>query len=312
MLPLLVIAGPTAVGKTFLGVELAARLNGEIISADSMQVYIGLDIGTAKPTRLEQTAQNGRQITHHLIDIVYPDQPFSVAEYQKLAQEVIKDICQRGKLPVLVGGTGLYIQAVVDSGRYQTPPTDPEIRKQLAQETKHLSPQELHNLVAQIDPISARKFHPNDRRRLLRALEVYRLTQRPVSAWEKTRGESPYRLKMFGLTAGRELLYQKINRRVDDMFRRGLVAEVEGLLKKGYPPDLPAMQGLGYAQVISYLKGCLTLDQARELTKRDTRHFAKRQYTWFKSDPRLNWLEVRDEQDLLAAAAAISKTWEDL
>lgn len=291
MLPLVVVVGPTAVGKSEMAVELALRLNGEIISADSMQVYKYFNIGTAKLTK---EAQKG--VPHHLIDILEPDEEFSVAQYQKLAREKIKEINAKGKLPFLVGGTGLYVQAVIDP--YQFPETQ-DIRE-LRNSFRKIwatdgGKEKLYQELQRVDPITASRIHPNDFRRISRALEVYYTTGTPISQFQKKKYESLYRLAMVGLNRKRHDLYKRIEKRVELMFQEGIVEETKAILARGYDPQLKPFQSLGYKQVIGYLNGEYDLNTAIELTKKATRNYAKRQLTWFRRDPRINWFMLDEE-----------------
>lgn len=290
MLPLVVIVGPTAVGKSEIAVELAQKLNGEIISADSMQVYKYFNIGTAKLTPEEQ-----KGVPHYFIDILEPDQEFSVALYQKVAREKIEEIIKRKKLPFLVGGTGLYIQAVIDP--YQFPETKgiQELRKRLQRIWTEGRGEELFQELQKIDPVTAKRIHPNDFRRISRALEVYYLTGTPISHFQQKRFDSPYKLAMIGLIRSRPDLYRRIENRVDLMFKKGIVEETKSILARGYDQHLKPFQSLGYKQVIGYLNGEYDLAAAIELTKKATRNYAKRQLTWFRRDPRIKWFMLDEE-----------------
>lgn len=286
--PLLVIVGPTASGKTDLGVELALRLDGEVVSADSMLVYQGMDIGTAKPTMEER-----RGIAHHMIDIIPPNTDFSVAQYQQQAEAVIADIHRRNKLPIMVGGTGLYVRAVIDQYDFTAPGGDTKLRQQLMQLSCQKGNQWLHQQLAELDPAAAEKIHPNNVRRVIRALEVYKLTGRRFSELKQAdyQTNAKYSVAMFGITYPRNILYQRINNRVDYMLEAGLIEEVQNLLKQGIESSFTAMQGLGYKEIVAYLKGETSLEAAVELLKRDTRRYAKRQLAWFKRDPRIYWID---------------------
>lgn len=286
--------GPTAVGKSEIALEVAADLDAEIVSVDSVQIYRGLNIGTAKLLPHQQVSKAGQPIKHHLIDIVDPDEPFSVADYQRLAREVIKDIHGRGRLPLLVGGTGLYFQAVVDPYFFAPGARDEALRARLKEEAERHGNAYLYQLLHRVDPAAARRIHPHDQKRIIRALEVYILTGQPISTtWRKGLTGSPYRLALAGLTMERKLLYRRINERVDKMIEAGLVEEARDLLLQGYSADLPALQALGYKEIIAYLQGQLNLIEAIELLKRNTRRYAKRQLTWFRRDPRIVWWEVK-------------------
>lgn len=286
--PLVVILGPTAVGKTKLGVELALKFHGEIISGDSMQVYRHLNIGTAKISSEEMQG-----IPHHLLSIKEPDETFSVAEFQKLAEYKIKDIYSRNKLPIIVGGTGLYIQALIDSYDFNDQEDISKYRNKLFTIAAEKGNKYLYLLLADIDPKAADKIHVNDLKRITRALEYYELTGKRISEnIIDTSKPCKYNTLLIGLNMDRQKLYDRINLRVDKMLEDGLVAEVETLLSAGYSPESPAMQGLGYKQIAAYLHGQYSLSEAVELIKRNTRHFAKRQMTWFRRDPRIQWFNT--------------------
>lgn len=292
---LIVVVGPTAVGKTEISVEVAANLDGEVISADSMQVYREMDIGTAKIHKPEMVSLNGKSIPHHLIDILNPDENFSVADFQVLVRKLISEINKRDKTPLLVGGTGLYINSIIDPYNFTEKEADFELRKNLYEEAERWGNQYLYDKLLQVDPDTAKKFHPNDLRRIVRALETFYQTGKTISSIQKEHNhQSRYTLIMIGLFYERHILYQRIDQRVDQMIKSGLIEEVDQLLKKGYSPRLKSMQGLGYRQIAAYLTGLITKDEAVYLLKRDTRHFAKRQFTWFKRDKRIKWFNVND------------------
>lgn len=299
-LPLVVIAGPTAVGKSEIAVELALRFNGEIISADSVQLYKYFNIGAAKLTKEEQ-----KGIPHHLFDILEPDQAFSVADYQKLARQKIQEINDRGKLPFLVGGTGLYIQAVIDPYEFPETTGHEEIRKKLREIWSQGGKEELYQRLQKIDPDAAQRIHPNDFRRISRALEVYYLTGKTISSYINNRKKSLYKLAMVGLTRKRAELYQRIEARVDKMFADGLVEEVKSILDMGYDPTIKPLQSLGYKQVVDYLRGDCDQAAAIASTKKATRNYAKRQLTWFRRDNRIHWFSLSEEgtQQLLERIA---------
>lgn len=290
-IPLLIVAGPTATGKSALAMELAVRLNTDIISADSAQVYRGLDIGTAKPAAEEQ-----RQVKHHLIDLVDPDQGFSAADFQMEADLIIGQLWQGGKLPLMAGGTGLYIKAVTDRFAFGPKGADPEIRAALEKQTGVEGLDYLYSRLKRIDPQAAERIHPHDRKRITRALEVYALEGKPISeqvAQTKNR-ESPYRLIYFALSMERGALYERIDKRVDTMMGQGFLDEVRGLYARGYNQKSPGMQILGYRQLLSYLQGIMSLEEAVAEIKKQTRNFAKRQLTWFRREKRIEWVEINE------------------
>lgn len=283
--PLIAVVGPTAAGKTALGVALAQRLDGEIIGADSRQVYRGLDAGTAKPTPEER-----RRARHHLIDVINIDEAFGLAQYLQLVGEAIRDVRARGHLPILVGGTGQYVWALVEG--WQTPrvPPDPELRDRLALRVEVEGPDSLHAELTARDPVAAAAIHPHNTRRVVRALEIMALTGRPASQLRALKASPPASL-IFGLSMPRTVLYERIDRRVDAMFEGGLVQEVAALLQAGYASTLPSLSGIGYAQVVQYLHGDIGLDSARERTKTATHRLARQQGAWFRTDDaRITWL----------------------
>lgn len=284
---IVVIAGPTAGGKSTAALELARLFKAEIINADSMQVYRYLDIGTAKPTHAERNA-----VPHHLIDILYPDEEFSAALYREEAQRAIADVQGRGKRAVVVGGTGLYIKALT-SGLIKGGEVDPAIRKRLQAEDQAGGRERLYGRLKETDPATAARLHPHDTYRVIRALEVYERTGQPISTLRKRHlfKEGPYQTLKIGLQREREELYGRIDLRVDAMITQGLKEEVEQILKMGYAPSIKALQSLGYKQIIHHLQGEYDLAEAVRLIKRDTRRYARRQMTWFKGDPEIRWIE---------------------
>ena len=285
---LLILAGPTAVGKSELALSLARRLGGEIISADSMQVYRGMDIGTAKPTPAERAL-----VPHHLIDLVYPDEPFSAARYAEKFAKAAAGVAGRGRLPIVVGGTGLYIRAAVRPFLFPDAGARPGLRAELARLAAEIGPQALHLRLAAVDPEAAERIHPNDLRRIIRALEVYEATGRPISAWQRLFARrQPYETVFVCLTRERGELYRRIEARTERMIAAGFVEEVKSLLAAGYGRELPSMQGLGYRELCSYLHGECSLAEAVERIKKRTRHYAKRQLTWFRREPVSLWLDL--------------------
>jgi tRNA dimethylallyltransferase len=287
---LLVLVGPTAVGKTKLSLELAQTYNCEILSGDSMQVYRGMDIGTAKASKAEQEL-----IPHHLIDIHSPSYPFSVAEFQEIVHKLIPDIHSRGRLPFIVGGTGLYIESVCYDYRFTEAGTDEEFRSEQDAYADQYGEEALHAKLEAVDPSSAQRLHPNDRRRVIRALEVAHKTGKPLSEHlTDQKKESPFELCIIGLTMDRALLYQRIEERVDLMLAEGLVDEVRRILDEGCPKDAISMHGLGYKEIVSYLDGAYSYEEAVRLLKQSTRRFAKRQLSWFRHMKDINWIDVTD------------------
>ncbi len=289
-LPFILLVGPTAVGKTEIAIQLAERINGEIVSADSRLFYRGMDIGTAKPTRAEQA-----RVPHHLIDIANPDEILSLAVFQKTATEAIADIQARGKLPLLVGGTGQYVRAVTQGW---TPPEvtpDDKLRDELGRMKDERGKDWLHEKLKSLDPVAAEKIDSRNIRRVIRALEVILTTGRKFSE-QGGKSDSPYHLITIGLTRPREELYARVDARIEAMFEAGFVAEVKGLLDKGYSPTLPTMSAIGYRECVSVIEGKLNVEQAKVEIRRATRVFVRRQGNWFKeSDPQIKWFRVHDE-----------------
>ena len=291
---LICLLGPTAVGKTEIAIQLAQRLNAEIISVDSRQIYRQMDIGTAKPTPEEQQAAR-----HHLIDCVDISQPFSVADYQSLADTAIADIQNRGNRVLLVGGAGLYFRVIVD-GLFEGPGADPALRKRLEGEVAQFGVDALHDRLRVCDPESADRIHPNNIVRVIRALEVYELTGTPMSELQQQwHPKQRYPFIAFGLTMPRALLYRRIEQRVDVMLANGLIAEVESLLAAGYGRDTIALRSFGYKELIAYLDGDCTYLEAISQLKQNTRRFAKRQLTWFRKDTRIEWLDRESTPDII-------------
>jgi tRNA dimethylallyltransferase len=288
-LPLIIIVGPTAVGKTDLAIQLAEKMNGEIISADSRLFYRGMDIGTAKPSRKELA-----RVPHYLIDIVNPDETLSLAVFQQKAKDIISDIHTRNKLPLLVGGTGQYVRAVTEGW---TPPevtADEKMRDVLEKLKEERGLEWLHDRLAQLDAESAAKIDARNVRRTIRALEVILTTGRKFSD-QRGQVDSPYQLITIGLTRPRPELYQRVDERIDTMFANGFVDEVKGLLEKGYSPTLPSMSAIGYRECVSVAKGLLTEEQAKVEMRRVTRMFVRRQANWFKeTDPNIMWFKIQD------------------
>lgn len=286
---LVILTGPTAVGKTELSIQLAKKINGEIISADSIQVYKGMDIGSAKITKEETDG-----IPHHLIDILEPKEEFNVHIFKELATRAINDIYSRGKIPIIVGGTGFYIQAVLYDINFDDTETDYEYREYLEQLAKDKGNAFVHNMLKEVDPESAAAIHCNNLKRVIRALEYYRQTGKKISEHNKKEREniSPYNFAYFVLNDKREKLYKRINQRVDIMFDNGLLEEMETLITKGYTRDLVSMQGIGYKELFDYFDRKISLEETKELIKKNTRHFAKRQLTWFRREKDVTMLNI--------------------
>ncbi len=287
-IPLLVIVGPTAVGKSELALQVAEKLKTEIISADSAQVYRNMDIGTAKPTAEEQ-----KRVKHHLIDLVDPDQPFSVADYQHAANELIKKLWSAKKLPLMVGGTGLYIRAVAGAYAFGSKGADFNTRTKYEQEAAEFGLSHLYQKLEGLDPEAAGKIHPNDQKRIIRALEVFNLEGKPISEQvRKTRiSESPYQAVLFGLNMDRAVLYERIEKRVEKMIEKGFLEEVNSLRDKGFGKSDPGMQILGYRQLFAYLEGSAGWEDTIADIKKETRNLAKRQLTWFRREKEITWID---------------------
>lgn len=288
-LPLTLIVGPTAVGKTEIAIQLAERIDGEIVSADSRLFYRGMDIGTAKPTRAEQA-----RVPHHLIDIADPDEILSLAVFQKMATEAIVDIQARGKLPLLVGGTGQYVRAVTEGWRPPEVEPDSRMREELEKEARDKGEGWLHERLAALDPVAAKRIDPRNVRRMIRALEVVLTTGKKFSE-QRGQGESPYHLITIGLTRPRAEIYARIDARIESMFANGLLDEVKSLLAKGYSSDLPTMSAIGYRECVKVIEGQISAEQAKVEMRRATRIFVRRQANWFKeSDPNIKWFTVQE------------------
>lgn len=286
---LFILIGPTAIGKTALSIELAERMRGEIISADSMQIYKYMDIGSAKISKEEM-----KNIPHHLIDIVLPDEEFTVANFKDNATRLIKDINDRNKLPIIAGGTGLYINSLVYDLKFTEVSPNEEIRNELEYLANEHGNEYLHQELQKIDKKSADRISLNDRKRLIRAIEIYKVTKKPMSEHNEN-FRTPikdYNLTMVGLNMDRAELYNRINQRVDIMIQQGLIEEVEKLLSMGYNKELVSMQGIGYKEIIMFLEGILSLEESIKLIKQGTRNYAKRQLTWFRRDTRIKWFNI--------------------
>lgn len=297
MKKVLIICGPTAVGKSKIALELAEKLNGEIISADSGQVWKELDLGTAKPNW-----EDRQRVPHHLIDVATPGEHFDVARYVALADGAIKEITSRKHLPIVVGGTGMYIRCLL-YGLCEAPPQDQSVRKKLARKLEEEGLANLYERFMEVDPEGAKKIHPNDKTRLIRGLEVFEITGFPISHFQNKHGfQNPrYEAKQIGLNCDRALLHQNIERRVDWMIANGWTEEVRELLKF-YPSDSQALQTIGYKQIVQHLKGNLSLEEAVVEIKKETRAYARRQLTWFRADKNIRWFDPQDKIDIWCQA----------
>lgn len=289
--PLIILTGPTAVGKTALSIELARAVGGEIISADSMQVYRHMDIGSAKVTKEEM-----RGVPHHLIDVMEPDEEFNVTRFQSMAKEAMQGIYARGHVPILAGGTGFYIQALLYDIDFKENDDSSAIREELERLGEEKGSFYLHELLRECDPESAAAIHANNRKRVIRAIEYFRMTGQKISEHNQEEREktSPYDFYYYVLTCERSRLYERIEARVDAMLEAGLVEEVRRLKEMGCRRGMVSMQGLGYKEILDYLDGNCSLEEAISILKRDTRHFAKRQLTWFKREREVRWIKLED------------------
>ena len=299
---LIVVAGPTASGKTRLAIDIAKSVNGEIVNADSMQIYKYMNIGSAKPTLEEQS-----EAKHHLIDFLEPDEEFSVADYTELAHKVIAEIASRGKIPIMCGGTGLYINSVVNDITFGEIETDYKLREELNELAKQHGSQYLLDILKEFDPVSAQRLHPGNLRRIVRAIEFYRTTGIPISEHQEMtmQKESRYEPLMLCVKWDREVLYDRINKRVDIMMNDGLLDEVKQLMEMGYTKELNSMKGIGYKEIIDYFEGNMSLEDTVNLIKQSSRRYAKRQLTWFRRDKRIHWLDANE--DFLAEGIQLCK-----
>lgn len=286
--PLVILTGPTAVGKTALSIALAKAVGGEIISADSMQVYRRMDIGSAKITREEMAG-----VPHHLIDVLEPTEEFNVVVFQKLAKQAALEIYGRGHIPIVVGGTGFYIQALLYDIDFTENDEDTALRQSLEEQARREGPEALYERLRAVDPESCESIHAHNLKRVIRAIEFYEKTGKKISEHnrEQRQNASPYRFAYFVLTDSRDRIYQRINERVDLMMAQGLEAEVRALRESGCRRDMVSMQGLGYKEILSALEGEISMEEAVYLIKRDTRHFAKRQLTWFRREKEVTWID---------------------
>jgi tRNA dimethylallyltransferase len=301
---IIIVCGPTGIGKTRTAIDLARRFKGEIVGADSMQIYRTMDIGTAKPTAAEQAC-----VRHHMVDIVNPDAKYDAARYTREAGEAVQDLHQRGLVPVVAGGTGLYIKALL-YGLFDSRPPDPEYRRQLEQAAEAHGTAHLHARLAAADPAAAADIHVNDRFRIIRALETFQATGRPISALQQAHRFAQPRFAAFkiGLSMPRQALYERIDRRVDQMVAEGLLEEVQGLLNRGYHAGLKSMQSIGYRHMVDYLQHGVSWEETLRLLKRDTRRYAKRQFTWFRADPEIVWTTPDDVSSLASAVETFLAT----
>lgn len=289
MKQVIVIVGPTASGKTKLSIEMAKRLDGEIISADSMQVYKYMDIGTAKPK-----ADEMQGIKHYLVDEILPSQEFNVVRFKELAEKYLEEIIEKDKQPVIAGGTGLYISSLVNNINFSETECDWELRKQLSSEAEQKGPGYIYEKLKQVDPEAAAAIHPNNVKRVIRALEVFLQTHKSISYHNEKSREIPpkYKYILLGLTMERDKLYDRINKRVDMMLENGLVNEVRRLVEQGFSDSITSMQGIGYKEILYYLRNEITLEEATELIKRESRRYAKRQLTWFRRINEIKWFSI--------------------
>ena len=296
---IVVLCGPTAIGKTTTAISICQALSGEIVNADSMQIYRYMNIGTAKPTPEEQ-----KRVPHHLVDIADPDEDFDAAKFAAKAHDVIKLLSRRHIIPVVVGGTGLYIKALIH-GLFEMMPSDPEIRKKLKAQAGKFGPGYLYNQLKEIDPKTSLRLNPNDMNRIIRAIEVFQISGKPISCHQKQHGfgDDHYQALKIGLIMDREALYRRIDLRVDAMLEEGLVDEVKGLLERGYPKGLKTMQSIGYRHMIRFLKGQTDWRETVRTLKRDTRRYAKRQLTWFNKDKDIIWKHSNEIEDMIQMTA---------
>lgn len=303
---LIILTGPTAVGKTDLSIQLAKAVNGEIISADSMQIYKEMNIGSAK---IQPEEMKG--VSHYLVDEIEPEEEFNVVRFQTMAKNAMKTIYQKGKIPVIVGGTGFYIQALLYDIDFTDTTQDLNYRRELEQLVQEKGNEYLHEMLQKVDPKAAQEIHENNRKRVIRALEYYRDTGKQISEHneQQRQKESPYQFVYFVLNRDRQELYRRIDQRVDRMMEQGLLEEVKRLKERGCTSNMVSMKGLGYKELLDYLGGMDSLEEAVRIIKRDTRHFAKRQLTWFKREKEVNWIELdgKTEQQVLEEIQMICK-----
>lgn len=300
--PMIILSGPTAVGKTALSIALAKKINGSIISADSMQIYKYMDIGSAKISKEEMD-----EVKHYLVDELLPEEEFNIVRFQTMAKEALDEIYAEGKIPIVVGGTGFYIQSLIYDIDFDNQDADEAYRKELETFAKEHGNDALHERLKAIDPVSYETIHANNVKRVIRAIEYHHLTGLPISAHNENerQKESPYNFAYFVLTDDRNVIYERIDKRVDLMVQQGLLEEVKSLKDMGYHKEMVSMQGLGYKEILDYLDGIYSLDEAVYIIKRETRHFAKRQLTWFRREREVCWMDKskynRDEDKILDA-----------
>ncbi len=299
---LIVVLGPTAVGKTALSIALAKRFSTEVISGDSMLIYRNMNIGTAKPSAEEQDG-----VVHHLVDIIEPTESFDVTTFIEMARAKIREMNERGRVPILAGGTGLYIKALLEGYQFNVTPQNEAFRQEMEAVAREYGVEELHRRLAEIQPETAARLHPNDTRRVIRALEVATFGGETVSQEKEDETACLYDVAVIGLTSERSLLYERINQRVDQMMADGLLDEVKGLLASGVPADAQSMKGIGYKELVAYLEGKCTLEEAVDEIKKGTRHFAKRQFTWYRKMPYIDWYEVETKKDIIEIEKEIAK-----
>lgn len=295
-----VICGPTGVGKTTAAIEIASTLDAEIINADSMQVYRYMDIGTAKPSELEQA-----RIPHHMIDIVNPDEPFDAQRYADMSRNLVFQLAEQGIPVLVVGGTGFYIRAMI-RGLFESGSGNSEIRLNLKKEADSKGTAELYHRLCEYDPKAAAKIHPNDAFRIVRALEIFKTTGQPISTFHQEHRQAPplFDVLIIGLSRQRDVLYERINRRVDLMVEEGLIDEVKSLLKRGYSSKLKPLQSIGYRHIVDFFEGRLSWDDTIQTLKQDTRHYAKRQLTWFNSDSQVKWIDADHLDEIIDTVKA--------
>ncbi len=291
--PLIIIVGPTAVGKTDISIEVAKKLNGEIISADSMQIYKYLDIGSAKPNKEEMNGVN-----HYMIDEIDPRDDFSVSDYQKMAKEYIKEIISKDKIPIIAGGTGLYVNSLIYNMNFSNTSSDTSLRDELNKEYEEKGKEYLYKKLEEVDSKAASRIHPNNIKRVIRALEVFYSTGRTIKDFSNDMMEShDYNYILIGLRRDRRELYERINKRVDIMFDMGLIDEVRNLVEMGLTEEDISMKGIGYKEIIAYLNGEYDIEKAREIIKRNSRRYAKRQLTWFKRYDKIKWFDITENNN---------------